>query len=508
MTFSKPIKKQIVNNNVDNNLHVGLLAFLADLFIIFFGSWTLVQQITYFAGLNFSQSWKASLITSSFSAFLFATITLKRKSVQIINSDPLAIWVAILISVALTLFLRRPDSDDELYFAHAILALDFPLEKMKSLQGISTGYALTSYDFIRAAISYFSGMPVLYAFYVVGPTIISIVMVIFQARLLKLISVKNIGLSILIFFIAMLAWGDIHRSPANLGYVKLFQGKGALVWVAIPAMLFYWLEFEVTRKKEALLLLVLSAIAGVGFSATGIPIAILMAVLFFASGLIQIKNKHGLYKRSFFMILILACLLSLGFLIIRYFNYQSSGIHTSVGTRQLNNLSDYLANWEMLHFVLGNTMRFWIALFSLVICPFILPPSPVRKFLQVYLGLCILLISIPFSSAVMAEFSTGSFAWRWLFICPFVLAIMIFIDFIYGLNWKQRSKFILSSIILLLFVASGPLLLSKENHTELSLLFHQLPDEKNIVLRPAPYYGKTTSLKGSRVISTINEKLL
>jgi hypothetical protein len=484
-----------------SKIEVGFLPLLADVFIVFFGTWTLIHQISYFSGLAFYQSWNIAFLVSGFSVTTFALMHAKNKGKPLFYWGPPVVWAAILVSILLTLFLYRPDSDDEHYFGQALLALDFTFEKMKSLPGISTGYALTSYDFIRGALSYYTGIPALYAFYAVGPAIISIFVVIFQWRLLKLLSIKNVGFALLVFFIVMLSWGDIHRSPANLGYVKLFQGKGAMVWVAIPAMIFYWLQFEVTHKKKALFLLFLAAVSGVGFSPTGIPVAILMALLFFISGFMQVSDKKGVLNRTLLLGVMLIGFLALGLSITEYFGYHSSGIHSSVGVRQLSTLSDYLVNWEMLHFVLGDTKRFWLALLALGLSPFLLPQSPARNLMRAYLGLCIVLMVIPISSAVMAQFSTGSFAWRWLFVCPFVLCIMVLINFFQEQKWRYYIKAALIASFLGLFIASGPLLVSESNHTKFSLLFHQLPDEQKIILRPEPYGNQTTRLKGSRVIS-------
>jgi hypothetical protein len=266
-------------------------------------------------------------------------------------------------------------------------------------------------------------------------------------------------------------------------------------------MLFYWLQFELFRCKKALLLLFFAAICGVGFSPTGIPMAILLTILFFLSGLTQAKKKKDLPLRAFLLGVMLFGFLSLGLLIINYFGYHGGGIHSSAGDRQLNKFSDYLVNWEMLHFVLGDTNRLWLTLIAFGLCPFLLPQSPARNLMRSYLASCIALAIIPISSAVLAQLSTGSFAWRWLFVCPFVLSIMILINWILASNWNRHIKAVAIISFLGSFVASGPLLVSAPNHTQIRLLFHQLPNEQKIILRPPPYNSHSTRLEGSRIIS-------
>lgn len=481
---------------------------IADAFIIFFATWTVTHQLSYFLGYTFFQSWMLAIPTSFGCLTLFLLDSKKRNKNLFSKNVPLSLLAALGVGAFLTLFLYRPDADDEHYLGQAILALDFTNSKMKELPGINTGYALTSYDFIRAAFSYLTSTPIIYSFYVVGPIIISTIAIIFEWKIFKLLKINHIGCAFIVFFILMLSWGDVHRSPANLGFVKFFQGKGALVWVAIPAMLFYWLEFNATKDKKALLLLIASAICGVGFSPTGIPIALLMATLFTISSLMYQKSKVGLGKFLLILLVLIIAFIGLGFLITNYFGYHSSGIHSHSGFRQLTNFYDYFVNWEMLHFVLGDTNRFWIALIAILLSPIILKEDSASSALKTYLWACLLVLLIPVSSAIMAQFSANSFSWRWLYTFPFVLCIILMNDYILSLNC---SKYFRASVIFCvfgIFITSGPLIVSSYNHTELKFSLHQLPDEKNITLRPAPYFNRTTVLKNSRIVSLVDGRLL
>lgn len=484
------------------------LSSLADFFIIFFGSWTLVHQVSYFAGLTFEESWNISIFVAPVAAIVFEIRSLGNKWHSLKLQHDYPILLAILVGILLTLTLHRPDADDQVYLAHSLLALDFSSEKMNSLPGINTGYALTSYDFIRAAFSFYTGAPILYSFYAIFPAIISTILVIFQWRIIKTLPIKHPAFALLVFFIIMLAWGDIHRSPANLGFVKLFQGKGALVWVAIPAMIFYWLQYETYKSLSSLILLFFSSICAVGFSPSGIPVDFLMIIVFLLIHLYMGKHERRFRLLIIISTAILTLLILLGTIIINYFGYQNNGIHSSMGVRQLTQLRDYIINWEMMHFVLGNSNRFWLVLAAVLTAPFLLPKSVSSKYFSAYILGCIAIALFPFSSALLGVFSTGSFAWRWLFITPFLLCIMILLDSILSQDIPSKLKKGLAIIYLASFILSGPIIISEANYTKFSLSFHQLPDEKNILLIPFPYSGNITRLEKSRILSLKDGKPL
>lgn len=474
---------------------------LADFFIIFFGAWTLIHQVSYFASLTFEECWKISIFLAPVVAIIFQVRSVGKNWLPMRLKNDYPLLLAIPIGILLSITLHRPDADDQVYLAHSILALDFASEKMNTMPGINTGYALTSYDFIRAAFSYYTGTPILYSFYAVFPAIIAAILVIFQWRTIKLLPIKNVAFALIVFFIIMLTWGDIHRSPANLGFVKLFQGKGALVWVAIPAMIFYWIQYEIYRNISSLALLFFSSLCAIGFSPTGIPVDFLMIVLFTLIHLYMGKHEKHFKLLIIISISIIALLVLAGILITNYFGYQNNGIHSSVGVRQLTKFNDYLINWEMLHFVLGNSNRFWLVLVAVIASPFVLLKTKSAKYFRAYVLGCIAIALFPFSSALLGLLSTGSFAWRWLFITPFILCIMIFLDSILYLAISKWPKRGLVAIYLATFTLSGPLIISEANHTKLSLSFHQLADEKQIQLTPFPYGGNITRLEGSRILS-------
>lgn len=489
------------NKALLDQLDEDILSHFADFFIIFFGTWTLIHQASYFAGLTFKESWNISIFAAPVVAIIFKMYSLGNKWRPLRLQNDYPIVLAILVGTLFSITLHRPDADDQVYLAHSLLALDFASEKMNSLPGINTGYALTSYDFIRAAFSFYTGTPILYSFYAVFPAIIATILVIFQWRIIKILPIKHSAFALLVFFIIMLAWGDVHRSPANLGFVKLFQGKGGLVWVAIPAMIFYWLQYEMYRRLSSLVLLFFSSICAIGFSPTGIPIDFLMIVLFSIIHFYMGQHEKRFKLLIIMSVVIVTLLVISGTLITNYFGYHNNGVHSSVGVRQLTKFRDYLINWEMMNFVLGKSNRIWLVLVAVLASPFILSKSISAKYLSAYILGCIAIAIFPASSALLALFSTGSFAWRWLFITPFVLCVMIFVDSILCLRISSGLKKGLALVYLAIFIISGPLIISESNHTKFSSSFHQLPDEKKIQLIPFPYGGNITKLEGSRILS-------
>lgn len=96
------------------------LSRIADFFIIFFGTWTLIHQVSYFAGLTFQESWKISIFAAPAVAIIFEMRSLgnKWRPLRLQSDYPVVLGIAVGILLALTLY--RPDADDQIYLAHSL----------------------------------------------------------------------------------------------------------------------------------------------------------------------------------------------------------------------------------------------------------------------------------------------------------------------------------------------------------------------------------------------------
>ena len=165
----------------------------SDASVVFFGTWSLINQGSYFCGFTFVQTWWAAWLGAMLGALMFWK---REASIHPASSGrtPRVDWLlvaAVGVAVVLTLCLKRPDSDDEGYLGLSLLALDNRSSPMSSLSLVVHGYAMTSYDSLRASLSPALGIPLLASYYLVWPAALAGLIVIFQWRLFHLVNVRN-----------------------------------------------------------------------------------------------------------------------------------------------------------------------------------------------------------------------------------------------------------------------------------------------------------------------------
>jgi hypothetical protein len=102
--------------------------------------------------------------------------------------------------------------------------------------------------------------------------------------------------------------------------------------------------------------------------------------------------------------------------------------------------------------------------------------------------------------------SYSTFAWRWLYVVPFVLSMVIFVDQIAGRFQAQLTKFGIAGTIALVFISgSTRWVVSEQNYTRVKAPGFKLADENEIVLRQ---YNAKAKIEGLRLISPMSGKRL
>lgn len=487
----------------------------ADVFVVFFATWTLIQQGSFFAGLSFRESWLLGWPVS----LIAAALVLRHEAPGLpggpITSDQrpgaleeASVGLAVVVAIGLTLCLYRADSDDEVYLGLAARALDAPSAPMLSLQSpLIGGYLLTSYDFLRGAFSWLTGMPLLVSYYLVWPALVAVVMMAFQCRLLKLLKVEGVALALLALFVVIMGWGDEHRTPANFAFVRLFQGKGGLVWVTIPAALYYWLRFVEDSERRSLLLLVCSIVTGVGFSPTGVPSGAFAVGLFLSATLIHTRARPEQWRSLAGIACAVIYPLVTGFAMMYYFGHSTyylgnsgAAVHTARGT------VDSVTNLEQIQFVLGTGVRGIAALSCALALPFILRSSRARGPLSIYLCICSGLLLFPRSSEILGKLGYGTFGWRWMFAIPFVLALTVAADRVayhFRTSWMRCAAV---GIMAFAFLApSTHWIVSEWNMTRLAFPGFKVPETRVMILQT---YSMTARIEGMWLISPVSGRRL
>ena len=155
-------------------------------------------------------------------------------SFSALERSPILPAAAVIIAVTYTLVSHRPDPDDALYLFFGLLPLDQPMQAINLLPMYDTGRMLVSYPTIEAVVSYWTGVNFLQVYYLVIPALAAMLSVFAYYGLFQRIGGGYAGMLALMTIIILILWGDLHRSPGNFAFVRMFQGKAMLYTMVCP----------------------------------------------------------------------------------------------------------------------------------------------------------------------------------------------------------------------------------------------------------------------------------
>jgi hypothetical protein len=260
-------------------------------------------------------SWNAFLMFAILA--LFATL-LRRDEIKSVaanscfqavkKNDTIVIILSALTLIVLSYAISRSDLDDAFYAAVAAFASSNPAHALKmddpmlgeiGLPLIFPSYRFASFELLSGAGGYLFSVPAMdfYYIYLLPIWVVASVLVIFLLTR-ELIPKYWVGAGCLTLVLTLLL-GEMHRSPANFSFVRLFQGKAVFLSVLVPAIFYLTARYLSDRGKKAdLLLLGCCQISSVGLTNFGMlmgPIAgfsaLISNVLLLRSG----SSKKFLY---------------------------------------------------------------------------------------------------------------------------------------------------------------------------------------------------------------------
>jgi hypothetical protein len=480
---------------IGDQLFTHPLESLCDSFFVFYSLWTLTWIASYFANLSLSAISPIFflLLPLSLLALALKPPTGQRTAIAASRArrDTLIVVVFVIAGILLTLFLHRPDSDDELYLGMAFSLLANAHEPIQELPGYGNiFYAVSAYEPFKAMVSYTTDLPLLKSYYLVCPALISALTVIVTYRLLRELIPEGWIIGILFFFLVMLAWGDAHRTLANFGFVRMYQGKSALVSAVVPALLLY--VFLLRDKAQARyygFLIAATLLSGVGFSRGGLVIGSLVLVFL---GLAYI-NFRTLGKFQAWLLIITGVLAATLLLLAYHFGWTLMNESQLVFTGRGSVTST--TNLEMVGFTMGDGFRGMFLLTCVGLSALFVKDEKLRHPYRNYLLIFFILLLIPWTSNFFAKTAQEFLSWRWMWVMPVPVLASVSV----GGAWvriRQASnlRIALGAFVVLAIgfvAASHRLVVSGENGTSV-----RWPNAKingdTIYLRP---YNETAKIK-------------
>ena len=474
---------------------------LCDSFFVFYALWTLTWIVAYFANLSFSAISPIFFLILPLSVLALAfkrPETGQRTPIAVSRArrDTLIVVVFVIAGILLTLFLHRPDSDDHLYLAMAFSLAANPDQPLQQLPGYGYGssYAITAYEPLKAMVSYTTGLPLLDSYYLLVPALMSALTVIVTYRLLRELVPEGWIIGMLFFFVVMLAWGDVHRTLANFGFVRMFQGKSVLVSAVVPALfLYFFLLRDRAQAQYHSVLLAAALISGVGLSRGGLVLGPLL-LLFLALASIKL-NTLGKHSTKLLIITGVSVAVTLPFVYYYGWNLKNPSqlVHTSKG------LVVSTTNLEMVGFTMGYGIR-GIFLLTCVGASFLfVNDKGLRYSYRNFLALFFLLLLIPWTSNFFAKTIQAFLSWRWMWVTPVPVLASVAVGGALARIREVSNSAVALGIFLVLavgFTAASPKrVLSRENRTSLRWPDAKL-DGESVYLRP---YQKTAAIKNGKL---------
>ena len=491
--------------NIRDQLFSHPIESFCDAFFVFYALWTVSWILSYSVNLSLSAISPIFFLLIPPSVFTLAfkdqaTGELTPSATSRARRDTLSVLMLVAAAILLTLFLHRPDADDELYLGMALSLLANADQPIQHLPGYGGGlYAnafsvISAYEPLKAMVSYVTGLPLLASYYVLLPALMSAVTVVVTYRLLRKLVPEGWLIGMLFFFVTMLAWGDVHRTLANFGFVRMFQGKAVLVSAVVPAIFLYW--FLARDKAQAgyhSFLVSAALVTGVGVSRGGLIIGpLLLAFLGLAS--INFRTLGKLPTR----ILIITGVSAAALLLFAYHSGWTLMNPSQLVYTPRGDVSS-TTNLEMLEFTMGSGAR-GIFLLTCVAASFLfVKDQRLRYSYRNFLAIFFILLLIPWTSNFFAKTFQQYLSWRWMWVAPVpVLASVTVGGALASIRQVSNSALALGVflVIAVAFAAASPRrVLSQENYTSV-----RWPDAKldgdSVYFRP---HNKAAAIKNGKL---------
>ena len=196
------------------------------------------------------------------------------------------LWLLAAASVVLTLISHRPDVDDAFYMNVAVNTADVPgpaLLRFDAMHGIPglplylPVYRVHSYELLNGALSYLTGIPVIYCFHWLSAAVAALLAPLAWATLFRILTPRQWLASVATLAVVLIAAGETHRWYGNFAIVRLWQGKAIFLSVVAPLLYAYALRFAAHASLRGWAMLAAAQIAAIGCTSSALWAAPVLA---------------------------------------------------------------------------------------------------------------------------------------------------------------------------------------------------------------------------------------
>lgn len=202
-----------------------------------------------------------------------------------------AVLALALCAALLPLLAHRPSPDDAYYLNVAVAAVDHPREPLlrhDTLHGIAglppmySVYKLHSFELLGASLAWLSGVEVVRVFHTLLPPLSALLLVLAQARLLRLLAPAVWPWATLALVLVLVLEGASPQSFGSFSFARIQQGKAVFLGVSVPLLIAYGAAYARRPGAASWTLLCAAQIGAVGLTSTALwagPVVAVLAVL-------------------------------------------------------------------------------------------------------------------------------------------------------------------------------------------------------------------------------------
>jgi hypothetical protein len=202
----------------------------------------------------------------------------------------LALWGLALACVVVALVVHRPDLDDAFYVNVAVAAADAPsapLLDRDTMLGIpdlplhQPAHRIHTYELWNGALAYVTGIPAIRVFHWFSAGLFALLVALAHAKLFRLLTPRLWPFAVAALLLVLVGAGETHRWYGNFALVRIWQGKGIYLFVFMPLVHAYALEFGLRPTLARFGLLAAAQTAAVGCSSSAVwaaPVGACMAL--------------------------------------------------------------------------------------------------------------------------------------------------------------------------------------------------------------------------------------